>query len=135
MNNEKNWIYDAAQVNVTVDGQRIFGFGDGDMITGDRANDFVSLKTDAQGQYVFSKNNDRHGNMVITLSDQSPAAVTLMDIANAQKQVPIDMSSPHDHAWSTGAMVQKLPGFKKGAEAGTLGFQFLCGDYNYQMAA
>lgn len=128
-----NWVYDATEVNTSVGGERMYGFAEGDMVSGDRANDFVSLTVDAQGQYVFSKNNDKHGTITINLSDQSPAAVILMGYANAQKQVPIDIKTPHEHVWSTGAICQKIPSFKKGTGAGTLSFEFLCGDYSYTM--
>mgnify|MGYP000891197672 CR=1 FL=1 len=129
------WDYDATQCAIVVDGTKMYGFNDGDMVSGERANDFADLAVDAQGWGMFNVNNDRHGTITINLSAGSPANAKLMDLCDGQTEVPISITTPHEHVYSNQARIQKAPSFSAGKTAGNRAYAFLCLDYTDKITA
>ncbi|WP_436704239.1 phage structural protein [Lactiplantibacillus plantarum] len=129
------WDYDATQCSIVVNGTKIYGFQDGDMVSGERANDFVDLATDAQGWTMFNVNNDRHGTITLNISAGSPINAYLMQLCDGQTEVPISITTPHEHVYSNSARIQKAPAFSAGKTAGNRAYAFLCGDYNDKITA
>ncbi|MFC6202574.1 phage structural protein [Lactiplantibacillus nangangensis] len=129
------WEYDATKCTTIVDGKRMFGFQDGDMVSGEQTNDNAELTTDAQGWGSWSINNDHRGTITINLSANSPANVTLSDYFQSNKTVPVSITTPHEHVYASEARIQKVPGFTAGKTTGNRAWQFLCVNYTDKITA
>ena len=124
------WNYDAKDVNTVADSEPVYGFQPGDMVSGERVNNFEDIDPDAQGWAVFSANNDQHGTITLNVSGGSPCNKKLMDLCNAHKEIPISVTTPHERVWSNRAKCQKAPGVTFGSKVGVRTYIFLCADYH-----
>ena len=99
--------YDAKSVTLTVDGNVIIGFQDGDMISYTNKEDMITTEVDAQGFASFAVNNSRLGQITINLSGNSASHKYLNTLANAHKQFPVVILSDTEKISATRAFIAK----------------------------
>lgn len=128
--------YDFKQVSVSIGGNLITGFAEGDdaiKVTPD-ADDW-SLSVGADGEASRSKSNNAAATVVITLKQTSDANDVLMGLRNLDRAtgkgaVPVfikDSSGRALHSSDKG-WIQKLPEATYGANAGNREWTLRCGE-------
>lgn len=81
--------YDPSEVSVIVNGNTITGFADGTFVEVSRDTDFSTDVAGADGEVARAVQNDKRGNIVITLLQTSLGNAILSDIYQQQEDKKI----------------------------------------------
>lgn len=87
----QNFIYDALDVNVIIDGVIATMFGEGSMVSCARNEDRVTAHFGVKGEYGTSVNNNNSGTISVTFQQGSPANRQLQALANSKRSFPISV--------------------------------------------
>ncbi|KRL81808.1 phage structural protein [Ligilactobacillus equi] len=90
------YIYNAKDVHISVDGRVVQGFQDGDMFTAQVKEDRVQTEVDAQGEPSVAINNNRLGQVTVNLSGNSADHKRLNKLANTSKVFPLVITTPYE---------------------------------------
>lgn len=120
-------IYDALKANIVVNGRTIQGFQDQDMFTYAFKEEKIKTSVDAHGDPAVAKNNNHLGTITINLTGNSIDHKYLNGIANANKQVTIQITSDIEKISGNQAFITKIPdgGFGKDTPKRTYVFEVL----------
>lgn len=120
-------IYDASSCQAVRDNKTITGFGEGTFITGSKTNPVISAKTNAHGEVFWAKSNDKLGQVVITLMQDS-SWVAVLNSENG-KVAPLWVTKGKEKFGGNQAAVEKTADItlSNGVEARQ--FTFIVGDY------
>ena len=92
-------LYDAVKANIVVNGRTIQGFQDGDMFSYTFKEEKVKTAVDAHGDAAIAINNNHLATVTINLND----------IANANKQVTLQITSEFEKVSGNQAFITKVP--------------------------
>jgi len=122
--------YNLNDVNVTVDGTIVHGYGDGDAVVIARNSDDYSAQAGSDGEVMFSALNDKSGTITFNLQFGSLLNRVFSDIAAAKRQVAISITEKNGAAQVTvrSAYVQRPPDYTFGREAQVMEWQFICSE-------
>ena len=102
-------LYDAVEANIVVDGRIIQGFQDGDMFSYTFKEEKVKTAVDAHGDAAIAINNNHLATVTINLTGNSVDHKYLNDIANANKQVTLQITSEFEKVSGNQAYLSKVP--------------------------
>lgn len=102
-------VYDAKKANIVINGRTIQGFQDGDMFSYTFKENKVNTSVDAQGAPAIAVNNNHLATVTINLTGNSVDHKYLNDIANANKQVTLSITSDFEKVSGNQAFIQKVP--------------------------
>lgn len=119
--------YDASICHAVRDGKTITGFGEGTFITAQKNNQTMSAKTNAQGEVFWAKSNDKMGQVVITLMQDS-AWVKILNAENG-KIAPLWVTRGTEQFGGNQAAVEKIANVTLSNTVEARQFTFLIGDF------
>lgn len=102
-------LYDAVKANIVVNGRTIQGFQDGDMFSYTFKEEKVKTTVDAHGDAAIAINNNHLATVTINLTGNSVDHKYLNDIANANKQVTLQITSEFEKVSGNQAFITKVP--------------------------
>lgn|SRR5699024_5417115 len=102
-------LYDAVEANIVVNGRTIQGFQDGDMFSYTFKEEKVKTAVDAHGDAAIAINNNHLATVTINLTGNSVDHKYLNDIANANKQVTLQITSEFEKVSGNQAFITKVP--------------------------
>ena len=102
-------LYDAVKANIVVNGRTIQGFQDGDMFSYTFKEEKVKTAVDAHGDAAIAINNNHLATVTINLTGNSVDHKYLNDIANANKQVTLQITSEFEKVSGNQAFITKVP--------------------------
>lgn len=115
--------YDPKDVNVIVNGVALTGFAEGSFVTAERNEDSFTEYVGAQGEVAIAENNDKTGQITVTLEATSPSAAYLYELANRKGEAaifPISIVDLNDNGRITvsgnEARVRKPANYEAGRE-------------------
>lgn len=128
-------VFDAKSVivqirfnNVT---HRVSGFGDGDYVTVEPAQERATIQTGADGFHIanFTANNGH--NITLSLQAQSRSARYLRQRAELRDQFQLTIESPDtgESGFTNCAIITNTPGLRFGTEAGTREWSIFAGNW------
>ncbi len=112
--NAEMGTWNARDCEIIVDGINMFGFQDGDMVSGEFNNPHETMAIDPKGDGGFVENNDDSGKITINLAAISPCVDKLMDIVNAHKEVVISVTMGNEYIGGQQCRFEKDPGMTVG---------------------
>lgn len=119
--------YDASTCQAVRDGKTITGFGEGTFITGQKTNAKISAKTNAHGEVFWATSNDKMGQIVITLMQDSPWVATLNK--ENGKIAPLWVTRAGERFGGNLAACEKIADITLSNSVEARQFTFLVGDY------
>lgn len=93
---------------VSVDGQVVYGFTDGDFFSVSFDNSNVNSTVDGHGFVMDTISHDVRATITLNLSGGSPFYQTLLGWAIAEKH-NVDIKTPAEHIYSSDAYLDKKP--------------------------
>ncbi|WP_289760340.1 phage structural protein [Lactobacillus taiwanensis] len=120
--------YNAINANIVVDGRTIQGFQENDMFSYTFSEEKVRVAVDAQGQVGTATNNNHLGEITINLSGTSIDHKFLLDIANSNRRVSIQITSEIEKISGTKAWITKVPDGAFGKEVPKRTYKFKVAD-------
>lgn len=124
--------YDANLCTILVGDRFINNFDEGTMVSGEKDEEYFSVKVDAQGNEIISEKNNNLGTISIPLSQNSSHVAYLNNLAKTRKEVPVWVTysgEPREVFGGTRARVKKTAGKELGDEAGSREFELHVFDY------
>lgn len=115
-------VYDAANVNVTINNGLVTGFGSDSLVQCTFVEDRVIPYDGVKGEYAYSMVNSTAGQIVITLSHISPWNGILQNLANSKSVFPVSVSDINIGGFIAGAaecVIQTAPTWDRGSEIAT----------------
>lgn len=100
-------VYNAKDVNISIDGRVVQGFQDNDMFSYTIKEDRVQTSVDAQGTPSIAVNNNRLGQLTVNLSGNSVDHKRLNQLANSNKVFPIVVTTPLEKISGNQAIIAK----------------------------
>lgn len=126
--------YNANDVTILVNGKRISGFGDADLVSFAEKTDRVTTMIDANGNGVNSINNQQGGDITLNLSMLSDANVDFSRLLNSNQYFSVTVSHGNERVSSQNAMFTKSPSGSYGKTANTRVWVITCQDYKYDFS-
>lgn len=124
--------YDAMLCTILVGDRYINNFDEGDMVNGEKDEDYFSEKVDAQGVPIISETNNDLGTISIPLSQNSDHVAYLNELAKTRKEVPVWVTyagKPREVFGGTRARVKKTAAKQLGADASAREFEIKVFDW------
>lgn len=128
--------YNALDCSITVNNVSITGLGEGDMVKGEKDNDYFGVQEGAQGDVVENEINSCLGTVTITVLGTCPQLPYLMSLAESGQHFPIWVinKSQGIRFGGSNARVRTCPTQTQGKEAGEVEFAVQVFDYTVTYA-
>lgn len=126
-------VYDSLDVNVSINGILVTGFGDGTMVSCARNEDRMIPYVGVKGEHAYSFNNNNSGTITLTLQQQSPMNAILQGYANNKTSFPISVIDINDGGFRAGgndAVILNEPANERGGEITTRAWSIYVADYS-----
>ncbi len=126
--------YDPKSVYVSYAGNLLTGYADGDFISAKRNTDNQSLVIGADGDGCFVKNNDKSGEVTLTLLRSSPSNDILSALYKVQELTPVPQPLFAKDGLGTSivssakALIKKIPDLTFSKEMNTAEWVFVVAD-------